>query len=157
MSTPFQKFLLRFCVDMLNQSLYNLCIGGDFVIGDRIKAIRKEKNLSQTAFGNVLGVSRDVVNNAENNRAEVSELMIRAIVSNFNVSEVWLRSGEGTMFVSLGRMAEITRRVAQMAGEDNPFKEKLILALLRIPPEKWHLIEKAAREILAENEKDPDD
>lgn len=127
------------------------------MIGDRIKAIRKEKNLSQTAFGNVLGVSRDVVNNAENNRAEVSELMIRAIVSNFNVSEVWLRSGEGTMFVSLGRMAEITRRVAQMAGEDNPFKEKLILALLRIPPEKWHLIEKAAREILAENEKDPDD
>ena len=124
---------------------------------ERIKELRKALGLTQQEFAARINVGSSTVAGYETGIRIPTNAVISLICREFSVSEVWLRSGEGTMFVSLGRMAEITRRVAQMAGEDNPFKEKLILALLRIPPEKWHLIEKAAREILAENEKDPDD
>ena len=124
---------------------------------DRIKKLRKALGLTQQEFADRIHVKNNTISNYESGSRSLSDAMIASICREFSVSEVWLRSGEGSMFVSLGRMAEITRRVAQMAGEDNPFKEKLILALLRIPPDKWCLIEQAAREILAENEKDPDD
>ena len=124
---------------------------------DRIKKLRKALGLTQQEFADRIHVKNNTISNYESGSRSLSDAMIASICREFSVSEVWLRSGEGSMFVSLGRMAEITRRVAQMAGEDNPFNEKLILALLRIPPDKWCLIEQAAREILAENEKDPDD
>jgi transcriptional regulator with XRE-family HTH domain len=124
---------------------------------DRIKKLRKALGLTQQEFADRIHVKNNTISNYESGSRSLSDAMIASICREFGVSEVWLRSGEGEMFVELGRMAEITRRVAQMAGEDNPFKEKLILALLRIPPDKWCLIEQAAREILAENEKDPDD
>lgn len=124
---------------------------------DRIKQLRKALGLTQQEFADRLHVKNNTISNYESGLRSLSDAMIASICREFSVSEVWLRSGEGSMFVSLGRMAEITQRVAQMAGEDNPFKEKLTLALLRIPSDKWYLIEQAAREILAENEESRDD
>lgn len=66
---------------------------------DRMKDLRKSIKLSQTAFGNELGVSRDVINNLELNRVELSEVMVKAICSVFSVSETWLRTGEGEMYI----------------------------------------------------------
>ena len=124
---------------------------------DRIKKLRKALGLTQQEFADKLKVDRSTITGYETAKSVPNNAMISLICREFSVSEVWLRSGEGSMFVELGRMAEITRRVAQMAGEDNPFKEKLLLALLRIPSDKWHLIEQAAREILSENEESRDD
>jgi len=125
------------------------------MIADRLKALRRELGLSQTEFGEKLGLTRNAVNNAENGRAEVSEILIRSVVREFGISETWLRTGEGDMYVPRTRLEEITSRIGAMAGEEpNPFREKLILALLRIPPDRWPLIEQAAREILDDtNEK----
>ena len=128
-------------------------------MNERIKELRKALGLTQQEFADRIHVDRSSVAGYEVGKRVPTNAVISLMCQTFNVSEVWLRSGEGEMMIELGRMAEITRRVAQMAGENNAFKEKLILALLRIPPEKWHLIEEAAREILAEseNEKGRDD
>ena len=124
---------------------------------ERIKELRKALGLTQQEFADRIHVDRSSVAGYEVGKRVPTNAVISLICQTFNVSEVWLRTGEGRMRVELGRMAEITRRVALMTGENNSFKEKLILALLRIPPEKWHLIEQAAREILAENEESRDD
>lgn len=65
---------------------------------DRLKALRKSLKLSQASFGARLGVSRDVINNIENGRVELKELMIKSLCSLFSVNESWLRVGEGSMF-----------------------------------------------------------
>lgn len=67
-------------------------------IGDRVKEIRKNLKLSQTLFGEKLGVSRDVINNVENNRVELSSLLSKAICSEFNVNETWLKDGLGNAY-----------------------------------------------------------
>lgn len=67
-------------------------------LADRIKAVRKSKKLSQAAFGEKLGVSRDVINNAENGRAIPSELFVRHLCDIYNVNEEWLRNNVGNMY-----------------------------------------------------------
>lgn len=66
----------------------------------RIKAIRKELNLSQAEFGRRIGVSRNVINNLEGRRVELPEVTLKAICAVFSVNEDWLRNGDGDMFLT---------------------------------------------------------
>ena len=54
--------------------------------------------MTQSEFGEKLGVKRDVINNIENNRLkkpENQEPIYRLICEKFNVNEDWLRTGAG--------------------------------------------------------------
>lgn len=67
-------------------------------ISERIQQIRKQRKLSQAEFGKRLGVSRDTINNIENNRLkkpEQQEPLYRLICSTFGISYEWLMTGEG--------------------------------------------------------------
>jgi transcriptional regulator with XRE-family HTH domain len=65
---------------------------------ERIKALRKALDLTQDEFGKKLGASRSVVKNWEYAAVEPTEMVILHIRNTFNVSEHWLRTGEGEMF-----------------------------------------------------------
>lgn len=119
---------------------------------DRIKELRQSLGMTQAEFAGKLGIKPAAISNYEIGRNEPIDAVVSLICREFGVSETWLRTGDGEMFVPRTRLEEITRRVAELAGDEpNPFREKLLLALLRIPPEKWGLIEQVAREILAED------
>lgn len=69
---------------------------------ERIWELRKKHlKLSQTAFGEKLGVNRDVINNIENNRLSRPEQKLslyKLICTKFNVNEEWLLNGTEPMF-----------------------------------------------------------
>lgn len=68
---------------------------------DRIKQIREQaedKKLSQSAFGERIGLTRDNVANIEGGRVEPTEIVIKSIVREFSVNEDWLRTGQGEMY-----------------------------------------------------------
>lgn len=65
----------------------------------RILELRKSLNLSQTEFGEQIGMKASSVSDIENNRVQISDRTIIAICSKFNVNEKWLREGEGNMFL----------------------------------------------------------
>lgn len=65
---------------------------------NRIKAVRKSLGLSQRAFGEKLGVSRDVINNIEYGRVQPKDLFLQHMCELYKVNERWLESGEGEMF-----------------------------------------------------------
>lgn len=67
-------------------------------INERIKQLRKNLKLSQTAFGEKIGVSRDVIKNIDNNLVEAKPLMIKHICEVFAVNREWLEHGTGEMF-----------------------------------------------------------
>ena len=67
-------------------------------ISNRVKEVRKLSKLSQAAFGEKLGVSRDVINDVENDRVTPKDLLIKHLCSVFNVNEEWLRDGSGEMY-----------------------------------------------------------
>lgn len=116
-------------------------------IGERIKELRKEVGLSQKAFGEKMGVSRDVVKNMEMNLVETKEHFIKLICSTFGVSEKWLRSGEGDIFYSLSEDEELAGLIGKIIAEENDFIKKTLLTLARLDDEEWNFVEKIVRNI----------
>lgn len=114
----------------------------------RIKELRKYLKLSQAAFGAPFGASRDMINNVENERAAISELMISAMCHEYNVNETWLRTGEGEMFIEPTRDEEIAAFVGRaLRGEDDNFKRRLLSVLSHLTEEEWEILEKKAKEL----------
>jgi transcriptional regulator with XRE-family HTH domain len=66
---------------------------------NRLKEIRKTKRLNQKEFANALGIAQNTYSLIETGKIAMSERNIKMICLTFNVSEQWLRSGEGAMFV----------------------------------------------------------
>ncbi|EOS75704.1 MAG: helix-turn-helix transcriptional regulator [Lachnospiraceae bacterium] len=86
-------------------------------ISDRIKEIRKSLKLSQEEFGQILGVSRDVIGNIEYDRLkrpDQKEPIYKLICEKFNVDETWLRAGEGEMFQEILPEDEIASAVSNV-------------------------------------------
>jgi DNA-binding XRE family transcriptional regulator len=79
--------------------------GGCYImeLHERIKELRKTYlHMSQTDFGERLGVSRSVINNIERNvlaRPDQKLSLMKLICSEFNVNEEWLLNGTEPMFV----------------------------------------------------------
>lgn len=71
---------------------------------ERIRELRKKKlHLSQTEFGNRLGVSRSVIKNIELNalsRPDQKLSLIKLICKEFSVNEDWILNGNEPMFVA---------------------------------------------------------
>ena len=68
------------------------------MIGERIKELRKVLGLTQTKFGDRIGLKQNSVALIETGRP-TSDQTIFAICREFRVSEEWLRTGAGEMFV----------------------------------------------------------
>lgn len=66
-------------------------------INDRIKEVRKVKGLTMERFGEVIGLTKATVSRIESNSINATEQTIKSICREFNVSEVWLRTGKGPM------------------------------------------------------------
>lgn len=108
-------------------------------IGDRIKALRRELGYSQAKFGEILGLSRDAVNNLENGRLkrpEQKEPIYKLICQRFGVAEGWLRNGDAPMWADKNSMGE-TPALNQLASEQNLTRKERILIekFLELKPE----------------------
>lgn len=62
---------------------------------DRIKQLRLHHGLSQQAFSDAIGITRQYLSLLENGEREPSDLVINAISREFGVNPQWIRTGEG--------------------------------------------------------------
>lgn len=124
----------------------------------RIKKLRRELDMTQEKFGAEIGVKGNTVAQWESGRNDPPDSAIVSICREFNVNEHWLRTGEGEMFVQIARDKEIMRFVGDvMQGEDDNFRRRFLLALARLPEERWKDVEDFAQQITAENKKEEQD
>lgn len=122
-------------------------------INERIGKILSCTGMTKTAFAERLSVSQQYISKVVKS-GNPSDMLIAAICHEFNVYEHWLRTGEGDMFVQISRDNEIIRFVGDdMQGEDDNFRRRFLLALARLPEERWADIEGFARQVTAENMK----
>lgn len=87
---------------------------------ERIKQVRKSLGLNQSEFGQRVGVKGNTIGNYEIGLRSPSDAVIFSICREFGVSEVWLRTGEGEMFLPVpedAQMIEVLCRM-QMDQED---------------------------------------
>lgn len=120
---------------------------------DRLKEIRKALHLTQQKFADKLGVKQNTIAQYEMGRNEPSDAVIISICREFNVSENWLRNGEGEMFVSLTLDEEIASFIGDMQADVEPtFKKRFVSALAKLSPEEWKTIEHIMRNMIDERE-----
>lgn len=65
---------------------------------NRIREFRRSLGLSQTDFAERLGMTRSIVSNMELGLVEIPDYRIKSMIKEFDVSETWLRTGQGKMF-----------------------------------------------------------
>lgn len=121
---------------------------------DRIKAVRKELALNQTDFGSRIGVKQGTVAAYENGSRIPLDSVIVSICREFGVSDHWLRTGEGEMFVRLSREEEITKfAMSIVRNPDSEFQRRFVSVLAQLTPEQWQLMEQMAHQLIDEGNK----
>ena len=112
---------------------------------EHIKELRKFFGLTQSEFGESIGVSRDVVGNLELGRVEPSELIIKMICKTYHVNREWLETGQGEMRVEQTRDERIAAFVGQaLSDEGDEFKRDLIGLLAALDEDGWQKLKEAA-------------
>lgn len=117
-------------------------------IGERVKELRKQIDLTQQAFADRLNLKRNTVGSYEVNVVEPSDRTISDICREFNVNETWLRTGEGEMFNQITRSEKITAFLTDItADEGDDFKRRFVEMLAELEPEDWKLLERMAEKL----------
>lgn len=110
------------------------------MIGERIKEIRVSAGLNQIDFGKCLSLSQSAVANYEKNVRVPLDAVIASICKEFNVSEEWLRTGEGEPFVKKSRDQEIREYVDRIQNVNETFKAQFAAALSALEEDDWQIL-----------------
>ena len=123
-------------------------------MNNRIREVREHFKLTQTEFGERLGVSRDVIGNIEYNRLKnpkQKEPIIKLICSTFGVNELWLRTGEGEMFQAMTEDEELDAYLGDvMNDEPESFLRRITMEIKNWAPEVWHMLEEICKRLATE-------
>ena len=107
-------------------------------LNGRIKWIREQKGLNQSDFADALNLKRNSISLIEGGKRNPSDRTIIDICKTFNVSENWLRTGNGEPFIETPNTA-----MAQLQKEYNldSFSSNLILQYLKLDPDKRRVVQ----------------
>lgn len=127
-------------------------------LNERISAVVSASGLNKTKFADVINISQPFLSQICSGAKAPSDRTIIDICREFNVSERWLRTGEGEMFLELSRADEIAAYVGRVLKDESAFyQQKLLLFLSRLSPEMLAELEKVADEILTNGKKEQKD
>lgn len=116
-------------------------------MNERLKELRKALNLTQQAFADAIGVKRNTVATYEIGRNEPIDAVIKLICDRFRVNEIWLRTGEGEMFIELSEDDELQQLIDEsMRDESGEFKRRLAAAIMKLTPEQIRICTNWIRE-----------
>jgi transcriptional regulator with XRE-family HTH domain len=122
----------------------------------RVSEVRKAANLTQGEFADKLGLTRNFISLIENGNRDPSDRTIADICREFNVSETWLRTGEGEMTVPRSREEEISEMVGRALSGTNELKKAVIRMICTRTEKELEDLEKMLWEIVNDIEKSRD-
>ena len=79
-------------------------------MGDRLKLIRKELNMTQEQLAQYFGIGKAALSMIETGKTGLSARHRNVLVQEFNVNPEWLESGRGRMFNAPPEMKPFVRR-----------------------------------------------
>ena len=118
-------------------------------LSERIVELIKALGIKKTIFARTLNVSQAFVSQLCSGERVPSDRTIADICREFDVSEEWLRTGTGPMFVEKTRDEELADFFGHVLARDD-FKQRLLAALSRLDESEWAMLEQVARKLLDE-------
>ena len=126
-------------------------------LNERIRSLIDTLGIKKTAFAERLNVSQAFVSQMCSGASNPSDRTISDICREFNVNEVWLRTGEGAMFLERSRDEELSAFFGDLLAGQPDFKRRLITVLSRLDESEWELLEQMADKLVEEAQKDKAD
>lgn len=120
---------------------------------ERIAKIIDTTGLKKIEFAKRLGISAPFVSELCTGVKKTSDRTITDICREFNISEVWLRTGEGKMFMPKSRTDEISAFVGDVLKGEPDFRQKFISVLARMTSDEWKILENKVLELAEEIKK----
>ena len=124
-------------------------------IAGRIKELRGSLNLSQTAFGEGLGLGLGAVRNLEMGNKAPSDSQINLICKIYHVNRQWLTTGNGEMF----SMSERDRKILDLVDEilvnkSDSFKADILALISELNNEDWSTLKRITDKLIELQVKD---
>ena len=113
-------------------------------LGERIKWIRNERKETQEVFAGKISIKRNTLAMIESQNKNTSDLVISAICREYNVNELWLRTGEGDPFKQLSRYEELSSFFGRLMKSEPDVRHRLIAAISRCEIEELRMLERVA-------------
>ena len=113
-------------------------------MNERIKALRKRLGLTQQAFADRLKIARGNIGAYEVGKNAPSDAVISLICKEFNVNEIWLRTGEGgddNMFTKVNEEDRFSINLGKLSRAENQMARNMLNAIAEADPEKLKHIE----------------
>lgn len=123
-------------------------------LSERISAVIESLGMKKTAFAERLNVSQAFISQLCSGVKQPSDRTISDICREFNVSETWLRTGEGEMFQPKSRNEELFEFAAKVAeGDPGSIQAQLLAVMSRLTDQQWEVLAQVAREFVEETKK----
>ena len=95
--------------------------------GERVKELRKSINYTLDKFGGKLGVQKSAISKIEKGENNLTDQMLLSICREFNVSEEWLRTGNGNMFADVPVEDDYFKAATQISKSSDKFAMQAII------------------------------
>lgn len=110
-------------------------------IAERIMIVVEKMGGNKSEFARKINVTPAYISKLGKEPSCVpSDRTIADICREFNVSEPWLRTGEGPMFIELDDDDEFTKVITEIQVSNDDFVKKMLKAYWRLPEEKKAVI-----------------
>lgn len=109
----------------------------------RIIQIREQEGLSQEKFAQRLGLSRNFINQVENEKKNLSDRTISDICREFGINEDWLRNGTEPMYKE--RDGSFTELLSDLDDSDDDFIKALITVYMGLDEDSKEALRKIAK------------
>lgn len=110
----------------------------------RLSEVRGYFELNQREFAQRIGISQPALAMFEKGDRELKNIHIKRICDEFNVNEIWLRTGEGgneNMFTKVNPDDRYSISLGKLTKAENEFVQNAINYLAEAEPEKLKAIE----------------
>lgn len=123
-------------------------------IGDRIAEIIESQKIKKVQFAARINVDQSYISQLTSGKKVPSDRTIADICREFSVSEEWLRTGRGEMFIQKMESEELAAFFGDLLKDEPDFRHRLIAAMSRLTLDEWKVLEKLATEAVEGIKKD---
>lgn len=119
-------------------------------IGDRISALISNLGIKKVQFASSINVDQSYISQLTAGKRTPSDRTIADICREFGVSETWLRTGEGEMYIQMDEEDELTQICMEIGASDDELAKAAIRMYWRLSDKEKAVIHKMADDLVAE-------
>lgn len=123
------------------------------LLHERINIIVEDSKLSKTKFAEKINISQPYLSQLCTGVKNPSDRTITDICREFNVNEVWLRTGDGEPYQEESRQEQIMKFAIQTIKGSDEFRKQFVAMLAKLDVEDWVALAKIYNKMAGDEQK----